>query len=75
MELCPGGQNFPQFGKSASQEIGFAPIMTGKGMMPLDNPIHIIRYLGKEFCAITLLKVFKQRTNLVKRNALIFLFI
>jgi len=42
-------------------------VMTGKWMSPLDDPVDVLRNVGKERASITSFKVFENSLNVRKR--------
>ena len=46
--------------ESVGQKIRLTVVMTGKWMSPLDDPVDVLRNVGKERASITSFKVFEK---------------
>jgi hypothetical protein len=64
VQLRALGQDLVKLFESVGQKIRFAVVVTGKGMSSLDDPIHVVRNVGKERASVATFKVFENIANL-----------
>jgi hypothetical protein len=61
-------QDLREFFLSVSQKIRFAVVMTCKRMSSLDDPINVVRNVGKEFTSVAGFKSVENIANLRKSS-------
>jgi len=60
-------QDLRKLFESVGHELRLTVVMTGKWMSPLDDPVDVLRNVGKERASITSFKVFENSLNVRKR--------
>jgi hypothetical protein len=59
-------QDLRKFFESVGQKMRFAVVMTCKRMSSLDDPINVVRNVGKEFTSVASFKALENIANLRK---------